>query len=79
MVQGGNEAFSRVVIDALLADVGWNLTDGRTVRYEYVLPDGIFAVWNCALVIGRPSAISFGSHSKRELAIRRSIDNMLKF
>lgn len=39
MAQGGNEAFSRVVIDALLADVGWNLTDGRSVRYEYEFPD----------------------------------------
>lgn len=40
MAQGTNEAFSRVVIDALLADVGWNLTDGRSVRYEYVLANG---------------------------------------
>ena len=31
------EAFSRVKIDAQLKDVGWNLTDGRSVRYEYVL------------------------------------------
>lgn len=35
-----NEAFSRVVIDELLKDVGWNLTDGHSVRYEYPLPDG---------------------------------------
>ena len=34
------EAFSRVVIDAQLKDAGWNLTDGRSVRYEVVLPDG---------------------------------------
>jgi type I restriction enzyme, R subunit len=33
------EAFSRVVIDAQLRDAKWNLTDGRSVRYEYVLPD----------------------------------------
>jgi type I restriction enzyme R subunit len=37
---GPNEAFSRVVIDDLLKDVGWNLTDGHSVRYEYQLPDG---------------------------------------
>ncbi len=37
------EAFSRVVIDAQLKDVGWNLTDGQSVRYEYQLPDGTFA------------------------------------
>lgn len=34
-----SEAFSRVVIDAQLRDAKWNLTDGRSVRYEYVLPD----------------------------------------
>ena len=34
------EAFSRVVIDAQLNDVGWDLTDGQSVRYEYQLPDG---------------------------------------
>lgn len=38
--KGTNEAFSRVKIDAQLKDVGWNLTDGRSVRFEYVLPDG---------------------------------------
>ena len=35
-----NEAFSRVHIDAQLTDVGWSLTDGISVRYEYPLPDG---------------------------------------
>ena len=37
---GKTEAFSRVVIDAQLEDVGWNLKDGQGVRYEYSLPDG---------------------------------------
>jgi type I restriction enzyme R subunit len=37
---GGNEAFSRVKIDRQLEDAGWRLTDGRSVRFEYVLPDG---------------------------------------
>jgi type I restriction enzyme R subunit len=37
MSQG--EAFSRVKIDAQLKDVGWNLTDGRSVRYEDPLDD----------------------------------------
>jgi len=32
-----------VVIDALLKDVGWNLTDGRSVRYEAPLGDGSWA------------------------------------
>ncbi len=34
-----NEAFSRVKIDAQLQDVGWSLSDGKSVRYEYALPD----------------------------------------
>ncbi len=34
-----NEAFSRVKIDAQLQDVGWSLVDGKSVRYEVVLPD----------------------------------------
>lgn len=35
-----NEAFSRVKIDAQLKDVGWDLTDGISVKFEYLLPDG---------------------------------------
>jgi type I restriction enzyme R subunit len=35
-----NEAFSRVVIDALLADQGWNTQDTKSVRYEVVLGAG---------------------------------------
>ena len=34
-----NEAFSRVIIDGMLADQGWNTTDPNAVRYEVVLPD----------------------------------------
>lgn len=36
----GNEAFTRVVIDAQLADQGWKTQEANSVRYEYVLPDG---------------------------------------
>src|SRR3954471_12086317 len=35
-----NEAFARVKIDQLLKDADWTLTDGRSVRFEYVLDDG---------------------------------------
>lgn len=35
-----NEAFSRVVIDAQLADQGWNIQDQNSVRYEVTLGDG---------------------------------------
>ncbi len=37
---GQNEAFSRVLIDAQLADQGWNTQDSNSVRYEVVLEDG---------------------------------------
>ena len=37
---GTTEAFSRVRIDALLADAGWNLSDGVSVLFEHALPDG---------------------------------------
>ncbi len=33
------EAFSRVKIDAQLSEASWDLTDGRSVRYEYVLAE----------------------------------------
>lgn len=34
------EAFSRVVIDAQLQDVGWNLTGSQSVRYDSLEPLG---------------------------------------
>jgi type I restriction enzyme R subunit len=37
---GSNEAFSRVIIDALLADQGWNTQDTNSVRYEVLCEDG---------------------------------------
>ena len=57
MAQGGNEAFSRVIIDALLADVGWNLTDGRSVRYEYPLANGTRADYVLSDRHGRALAV----------------------
>lgn len=38
-----NEAFARAKIDALLADAGWKVTDGTSVRFEYVLQKGLRA------------------------------------
>jgi len=35
-----NEAFARVKIDQSLKDVGWSLSDGHSVRFEYPLDDG---------------------------------------
>jgi type I restriction enzyme R subunit len=57
VAQGGNEAFSRVVIDALLADVGWNLTDGRSVRYEYPLANSTRADYVLSDRNGRALAV----------------------
>ncbi len=37
-MSGRTEAFSRVKIDALLRDIGWDLTDGVSVRFECPLP-----------------------------------------
>ncbi len=34
------EAFSRALIDDLLKDQGWKITDGHSVRFEYTLSDG---------------------------------------
>ncbi|MCU7838973.1 MAG: DEAD/DEAH box helicase family protein [Candidatus Thiodiazotropha sp. (ex Troendleina suluensis)] len=51
------EAFSRIVIDAQLKDVGWNLTDGQSVRYEYQLPDGTFADYVLSDRHGRAMAV----------------------
>ena len=51
------EAFSRVKIDEQLRDVGWNLTDGRSVRYEYQLPDGTRADYVLADRHGRAMAV----------------------
>ena len=36
---GTTEAFSRVKIDALLKDAGWDLTDGTSVLFEHPLGD----------------------------------------
>jgi type I restriction enzyme R subunit len=49
-----NEAFSRVIIDALLADQGWNTRDTNSVRYEVVLEDGARGL--CPLRPSRPLA-----------------------
>ena len=46
---GGNEAFSRVTIDAQLKDAGWKLTDGQSVRFEHGLGDGTkadYVLWS---------------------------------
>ena len=51
------EAFSRVKIDALLADAGWNLTDGASVLFECALYDGSRADYVLCDRAGRPMAV----------------------
>lgn len=51
------EAFSRVKIDALLKDAGWNLTDGVSVLFEHALPDGTRADYALCDRAGRPMAV----------------------
>ena len=51
------EAFSRVKIDALLADAGWNLTDGTSVLFEHSLADGSRADYALCDRAGRPMAV----------------------
>ncbi len=52
------EAFSRVKIDAQLKDVGWNLADGISVRFEYTLPDGTKADYVLCDRHGRAMALA---------------------
>ena len=51
------EAFSRVKIDALLADVGWDLTGGTSVLFEHALSDGSRADYVLCDRAGRPMAV----------------------
>ena len=55
-MSGTTEAFARVRIDALLQDAGWNLTDGSSVLFEHVLPDGTQADYVLCDRQGRPMA-----------------------
>lgn len=51
------EAFSRVVIDDLLKEVGRPLTDGQSVRYEVPLPGGTRADYVLCDCYGRSLAV----------------------
>ena len=65
---GQKEAFPRVVIDAQLGDVGWDLKDGQSIRYEYPLPDGTRADYVLCDRHGRAMAVV---EAKRAAANRR--------
>lgn len=52
-----SEAFSRIKIDALLRDAGWDLTDGISVLPEHPLSDGTRADYVLCDRQGRPLAV----------------------
>ena len=52
-----NEAFSRVIIDAMLAAQGWDTTDPNAVRFEVVMPDGTRADYALCDRHGRALAV----------------------
>ena len=54
---GTTEAFSRVKIDALLTDAGWDLMDGTSVLFEHGLGDGSRADYVLCDRAGRPMAV----------------------
>jgi type I restriction enzyme, R subunit len=56
-IKSTTEAFSRVKVDALLRDVGWNLEDGRSVRFEDRLSDGSKADYVLSDRYGRALAV----------------------
>jgi len=61
------EAFSRVVIDGWLKDVGWDLVDGRSVRYEYQLPEGTRADYVLCDRHGRAMAVVEAKRAAKNL------------
>lgn len=78
------EVFSRVVIDAQLNDVVWNLTDGRSVHYEYRLPDGTFSDyvlsdrhgWAMAVVEAKRAAINLQEAADQGRAYAEQLDDV---
>jgi type I restriction enzyme, R subunit len=52
-----NEAFSRVLIDSQLTNIGWSLADTISVRYEYPLLDGTRADYVLCDRHGRSMAV----------------------
>lgn len=56
-MNGGNEAFSRVLIDAQLAAQGWDIQDQNTVRFEVPMPDGTRADYALCDRHGRSMAV----------------------
>ena len=54
---GATEPFSRVRVDALFKDAGWNLTDGVSVLLEHTLPGSSRADYALCDRAERPMAV----------------------
>lgn len=71
-----NEAFARVKIDTQLKAVGWNLEDGQSVHFEYLLPDGTKADYVLCDRNGRPLAVleakRFSENKPLEIACKQA-------
>jgi type I restriction enzyme, R subunit len=52
-----NEAFARVKIDSQLRAVDWQLEDGRSIHFEYILPDKTKADYVLCDRHGKPLAV----------------------
>ncbi len=65
MTDTTTEAFSRVKIDALLKDAGWNLIDGISVLFERTLTDGSRADYALCDRAGRPMAVIEAKRSSK--------------
>jgi type I restriction enzyme R subunit len=63
------EAFSRALIDSLLTAQGWNLADGTSVRFEYLLPDGTRADYLLCDRYGRGLAVIEAKRFSTSLAL----------
>ena len=62
------EAFSRVKIDAQLRDAGWAITDGRSVRFEYVVSPALRADYVLCDARGQALAVVEAKRSSRALS-----------
>ena len=65
MTDTTTEAFSRVKIDALLKDAGWNLADGISILFELTLSDGSRADYVLCDCVGRPMAVIEAKRSSK--------------
>lgn len=73
-----NEAFARIKIDRQLKAVGWNLEDGKSIHFEYLLSNGTKADYVLCDRDGRPLAAleakRFSENKPLEIACKQAQD-----